>query len=73
VGGEFFIGVNLGDGSFPFDEEDDEQLREETAFTVMAYTRMQADWGAAPRQFLLGRKSRRPGPAKEAALIVGRS
>lgn len=42
-GGDFWVGIAPGDGQVPFEEQDDEVLRENTAATVMAYIPMQLD------------------------------
>jgi hypothetical protein len=55
AGGQFYVGIAVGDGRFVLEEEDDEQLREDCAFTAIGYTRMQADWGRRADKFLLNR------------------
>lgn len=51
-GGDFWISVCVDDGTFPFEEQDDEQLLERCGFIVTAYIRMELDWVARDVQFL---------------------
>lgn len=51
-GGDFWISVAPGGGTFPFEEQDDEQLREELELVVTAYSRMSLDRTSREQAFL---------------------
>ncbi len=70
-GGEFFITITVGDGQFPLEEQDDEQLRENCQFTAMAFLRKTADWGGRDTQFLLDRRRGALALQNRLLLIVG--
>lgn len=70
-GGDLFFSVSLGDGSFPFEEQDDEQVREDTDFIVTGYTRMQLDRANRDESFLLDPKRGALAMQAKLLLIVG--
>jgi len=51
-GGDFWISVAIAEGEFPHEEQDDEQLFESSALTVMGFTRMQLDQANKETAFL---------------------
>lgn len=70
-GGDFWIHVGLGDGQFPLEEQDDEQLRETLDLTVVAFTRVQLDGANRDRQFLLNPKFGASALKRKLLLLVG--
>lgn len=69
--GNFWISVALGDGQFPEEEQDDEQLREEIAFTVTGYSRIALDRATRETEFLFAKERGANYIKSRLLLIVG--
>lgn len=70
-GGDFWIAIAWDDGDYPFDEQDDEQLREDAGLKVIGFTRMQGDSAGREENFLLDPKRGASAIKRQLLLLVG--
>lgn len=70
-GGDFWIAMGLDDGDFPFDEQDDEQLREDFRLKVFGFSRIQLDQANRDHQFLFDKRRGALAIKRKLLLIVG--